>query len=85
MRRGKGKREAVGHRLRGGGKTAYLAEYPTQLNRQPELCLGVVFGARGIPTLIVRHNRAGKNRATPAHSSLSFLLLKGREQRALLE
>lgn len=85
MRRGKGKREAVGHRLRGGGKTAYLAEYPTQLNRQPELCLGVVFGARGIPTLIVRHNRAGKNRATPAHSNLSFLLLKGREQWALLE
>lgn len=73
-----GKREAARHRLQREGKAAYLAEHPTELNRQPNLGLRVLFRARGIPTLIVRHSRAEKSPVTPAHNSFS-LLLKGRE------
>lgn len=82
MRHEEGKREAARYRLRGGGKAAYLAEHPIELNRQPELGLGVLFGAGRIPTLIVRHSQAEKSRATLGLSSLSFLLLKGWEQGA---
>lgn len=70
--RGEGMRDAAGHRLRGGGEAAYLAEHPAELNRHPELGLGVLLGARGIPALVVRHGdlirsdrRAGKSRSSP--------------------